>query len=212
MRGAGGFSLVELLGVLFIIAVMSVVIQPVLSHLGGDNMQRVHAEVQGVMERGRQQALSHRTYIRVGVAEVETSDGTSRVILQCLESTTGDLRNNTTDGLNEESLWRSVGRPVVLKGVRVDDTLKNRMPQGGDASVLSNGYPKFSRIVGGQSLEFSRSLQFDPLGQVSTTPGALSRTVAIGLANPRQPNNPVLLVLSGLSGSVRVFRQEALTP
>jgi len=211
-RNRPGFSLIELLVVTAIIAILLVVARPVISHLGPNNLQSAQVKMQGIVEQARQYAQAHRTYVRLGLAQTTAADGSPQVIIQCLSSLTGDLRNDTSPGLNDESQWRSIGRPVILPGLALDDSLLSRLPGTPTANAPDSGFSPFTRRADGQSVTYAKSLQFDPQGQASLRPGSLDRRIAIGLKNPTQPDNPLVVVLSGLTGSVEAFRQENLTP
>jgi prepilin-type N-terminal cleavage/methylation domain-containing protein len=209
-RNSRAFSIIELLCVVAVISMMAAAVVPAMSYLGIGDMGRVQTQAIGLLEDARQFAQAHRTYVRVGFADVIGTAGTPNVVMQCIHSSTGDLRNDTATGLADQSLWRSTTRPIVLAGVKFDSALKDRLPSAGSqVSALGLGnFGSFVRRSGDQNVTYQHIVQFDPQGQISIESGALVRFAFIGLSNPRQPSNPVGIVLSGISGRVQLLRQE----
>lgn len=213
-RQTPAFTLLELLTVMGVLALLMTAAGPVVGHLGEGNMQMTQSRVQGVLEAARQLAQAKRTYVRVGIAEIPGEiSGTSALSIQCVHSNTGDLRNDSLDGLSNANYWRDSAKPVVLAGVQIEPALQQRLSSSlVNVETLVKKFPKFTRRGShGQDVTYEYIIQFDPQGQISLEPGKLMRAAMIGLLNPRQPTNPVVILMSGLSGRIQALRQEELS-
>ena len=208
------FSLIEILCVLAVISVMATLIGPVVKSFGRDNMENVQGQIQGILEQDREYARANRTYVRVGLVGIQASTGAHQVVVQSLESTTGDLRNDTVAGLADERLWKSHANPMIIDGVTLDDSLRDKIPlsSGSTVDVLGTNFTQFSRKCAGQLVTYAKIIQFDPQGQISQAPNVLARNTMIGFSNPQQSANPIVLLMSGLSGNIQVLRKENLDP
>ena len=202
-----GFSLVELLIVISIITAMATLLKPVISALTAGNTRSAQVNAQSVLEGARQFACTNRTYVRVGFAQVKNEMGTTNIAIQTLYSTTGDLRNDTSSGFDDQTSWKNTNKPILLPQVTWDDTL---VPASVTPLTSGTDFPSFTRKCGGQNVTYSMVLQFDPQGQISLMSGKVTRSVGLGFVNPHQPNNPVVLLLSGLSGKVQTYHREEL--
>jgi prepilin-type N-terminal cleavage/methylation domain-containing protein len=213
-RCSDAFSLIELLVVMGVLTLLASAVVPVVGHLGTGNMQTAQTRAQGVLEAARQFAQAKATYVRVGIAEISGDlPGASSVSIQCIHSQTGDLRNDDETGMANLSYWSSSAKPVVLDGIKLDLSLVGKLATS-SASVepLLKKFPQFTRIgPGGKNVHYEYIIQFDPQGQVSLEPDKLTRSAMFGLVNPRQPSNPVVILMSGLSGRIQALRQEDLT-
>jgi prepilin-type N-terminal cleavage/methylation domain-containing protein len=74
LRGEGGFTLLELLVVMSIIAILMVLVAPAFTNMksGNDFTDAVYG-IQGLLENARTYARANRTYVFVGFAEVLSS-------------------------------------------------------------------------------------------------------------------------------------------
>lgn len=198
------------MGVITLLATAAV---PAIGRLGTGNMDSAQNQVQGVLEGARQFAQAKRTYVRVGLAEAPGgAAGLDSLVIQCVHSQTGDLRNDDTTSLANTAYWGTTGRPVVLSGVELDPSQISRLSSSPVAvETLGKTFPQFTRPgPNGQNVQYEYIIQFDPQGQISLEPGKLARAAGIGLVNPRQPSNPVVFLMSGLSGRIQALRQEQL--
>lgn len=208
------FSLIELLAVMGVITLLATAIVPVVGRLGTGDMQMAQTRVQGVLEAARQFAQAKRTYVRVGLAETASSlPGLNGLSIQCVHSQTGDLRHDDTAGLANLAYWENSARPVVISGVQMDSTLISRLSSSPiTVETLEKSFPQFTRKgPNGQDVQYEYIIQFDPQGQISLEPGKLSRAAMFGIVNPQQPSNPVVFLMSGLSGRIQALRQEQLS-
>lgn len=206
-----GFSLFELICVMAVISIMASVVIPMANSGNYDNMRVVEAQTHAFLDGARQFAVANRTYVRVGFVEATNSAGVTSVVAQCLHSTSGNLRYDTVDGFADASKWRSTDKPIVLSGVKLDDTLVARLPEAaGLVSALEAKFTPFRRLFQGKEIEFRYIIQFDPQGQFSIEPDKAVRSAVIGFRNPRRVSDPVGLLLTGSSGRIQTFRQDNL--
>lgn len=202
------FSLIELLCVLAVISLMVSAVVPVAGYMTGGNLNLVQTQVQGVLDGARHFAMANRTCVRVGFAEV-TSSGYGSVAIHCLQSTSGNSVYDTSDDLNEESRWRSLDKPIVLEGVRLDATLPSRLSDSGSpVNGLESGFTPFQRKLRGAEVEYRHVIQFDPRGQFTLEPDRAVRSAVIGFQNSRK--QAVGIILTGATGRVQAFRLEDL--
>jgi len=208
-----GFSLVELLVVIAIVGILSSIGTAMVSQLGAGSVQQASINAEGVLEDARQFAMSHNTYVRVGFAQISLN-GRPSVAVQSIGSTSGDLRADTSSDINDPTQWPMIERPVVLSGTSLNNQLLSGLPAANSSTVepLGTSFNGFTRSgPNGAPTTYSQILQFDPNGQASVSVNSVSRCIGLGLSNPQQSHNSVVILLSGLTGNVQVLREENLT-
>lgn len=209
-RSSSGFSLLELLVVIGLICILIAGAGPAIQALSGaGSTTKAAADISSLLTLARSFAIAHNTYVRVGIAEVKTP-GEEKVIVMPIFSADGSLEKDTSTDMGSPLLWPSIGRPLVVRGIEMaDGSVEGALPDTSeDDSIISaeGDIPSFRRVVSGVNLEFTRSLQFNPTGDVRIIRSIPSRYVKIPLdrADGQAGRNPFLLRVS--SGSVRILR------
>jgi prepilin-type N-terminal cleavage/methylation domain-containing protein len=114
--GTVGFSLIELLIVMAIMGILLVVTIPSVSSIGGsENLTKAAGDISTILEGARAYAMSHNTYVYVGVFEANNvpgtttlqTSGTGRIFVATAASSDG------SKGYSSSSSWA----PANLLGV-----------------------------------------------------------------------------------------------
>jgi len=236
MRGQNskGFTLIELLTVMAIITVILAVSTPAVNALkGSGDFSRSASQLADVLQQARTYALSHNTYVYVGLTEMDGTNpknsGEGRVVLMLMASKDGtrgyDVSNPTPLSSTTLAL---LSKPVVLPNMHLAlstdlsaagsmATLPQLNSQDGslDLGAADSATP-IDRVWNNSSYTFSKVVQFDPRGvariHVSGGDGEnVPLWIQISLQEAKGNTIPAnaqegAIQIAGVSGAVRVYR------
>ncbi|MDX2082010.1 MAG: prepilin-type N-terminal cleavage/methylation domain-containing protein [Terrimicrobiaceae bacterium] len=208
------FSLIELLTVVAIVALLTGLTVPVLRTLGDarDVGQTVY-QIADVLRQARAQAMARNTYVAVGFAtQEETTPAPPAqdrfVVLSSRISTDGRRPsdwNSDAAALNLGKIYRFDRTTLAAVASSFGGTKQNPDVR---LDAISGG-SHFTRRMGGQTVSFSRVVEFGPTGEMRVVGQSLNRLTELGLASANRPDDPAssaALQIAGLTGTVRVFR------
>ncbi len=217
------FSLIELLCVVCVMTLLAVLSGPALRALqNAGAVNKAIEELSGTCAVARLYAMTHHTYVRVGIAQV-AAGGLRRVpstIVIMLYSADGTLANDDATGMADNSKWRLINKALVLNNICVYDSLNASTPDTvDDAKPSATDIASFTRKVGDLgTCTFSAIIQFNAVGEARVSRSEPSRYIKLGMDQPRQAStpdirrdeNPFILRLSGINGTVNILRKENL--
>jgi prepilin-type N-terminal cleavage/methylation domain-containing protein len=153
----GGFTLLELLVVMGIVAILMVLVAPAFTALksGGDVTSAAYT-IKGVLEQARTYAMANNTYVWVGFYEEDVSiasknpatPGTGRLVMSIVASKDGTTVYDPNSGLNPDPIDPTKLNPIS-KLIKIDNV----------------HLPLFAVGSGtGDTFDTRPALQFDPFG------------------------------------------------
>lgn len=229
-----GFTLLELLTVMAIVAILTTVTLPALQSLyGAGNVRKAIGDFSGVLQEARTYALANHTYVRVAIAQISTPSAahpTPTSIILLLSSCDGTLSaGSATPSLSDmadPAKWPAIEPPLILADMLIYNTINGDAPDTSQDSYPSqSSVGSMTRAVSGfpsgaSGPVFSSFIQFNPAGELSVLQSVSStsdpaRHVKIAVDQPSTPTNastprlrnPFILRLSGVNGSIIVLRE-----
>lgn len=223
-----GFTLVELLVVMAMIAILSFLAIPAISSLlGSENVSRHVAELSDLMEVAREYATANNTYVWVAFYPSTSPNGVSSVSVAALASNDGTDPSSGnwpaySYGTVPNAQISLISKILTLQQISIlgagsvsVDTLPPTpvitSPDPGHSFAM---YPAgfFSLVLPGTStpLTFTNAIEFLPSGQVrnSSSPIAvIDLDVEPLKGNVPDTKNVVVLRINGLTGQTVVYRQ-----
>lgn len=200
---ASAFTLVELLCVIAVLITMSALVAPSVGGLlAPQKVRSATAKLAGVLEYARSLAISKRTYVYVGFAEVDSNS----TLVGVVSSPSGDpdLASATI-----------VCRPVTLEDIDLRDSSSLRsavsIPEAATSSnpddVASSELGSFPLKHDGATVQCTKAVRFSPSGTVSIRNSGASRFVQIGISPAERPEstNVSLIQIAGLTGAVSIY-------
>lgn len=224
IRRRRGFSLIELLAVMAILATLSAVTIPAVQSLrGSGSVNRAISDLSGALEMARVHAMANRTYVRVLFASLPAGNGRVNPSTLVLMVYAADGSTHNAD-MTDPATWPSQSRPLVLDNLGISDSLQgagglsttsDATPSGGN--VTGDMMPAFQRKVSsfGQ-VTFDQVIQFGPNGEARVGFDQPSRHISLGLAQmgangeASRVENAFILRLSGVNGSINVLRDNRI--
>lgn len=200
-----GFTLIELLVVIAMIAALVTLSGPALRAFNtSQGIRDASAKIMGAMEYARSSAMAYNRYVYMGFADISTPSEPGVAFL-LMSTPQGDVMDPANP------ILQPFNRPQIVKGVSIDDTVKNQYPMvatSGLEPVTNSSFPQINLSVGGRTTSYSRILQFSPDGSVTLFPSGSTRWIHLGLKSARSGNgaNSSLLLISGLNGTVENYR------
>lgn len=212
-----GFSLIELLTVMSIIAILSVGAVPAMNGIrGGQSLTKSAYDVAGVLEQARAYAMARNTYVYVGLAEasdtasdVQLTPGGGRLLVGVMASKSG-VRPLSSDELIPMSRLQKYEN-LKLDTLGTDGNMARQT--GSDvvsfADASATGFAGFTwNGAGGASVAFSKVIEFDPTGVARfTKKDNIDAWIEIPLKPARSNGGDVAaLQVDGVTGVVRIYR------
>ena len=225
-KGNIGFSLIELLVVISIIAVLAAAMGPAFNaFMGAGGLAKAAGDISSTMQLARSYAMSKNTYVYVGFQEVDAvqptiSDGAGRLVLAAVASKAGTRATDFTNGVV------AISKAQMLNGAHLTSTASltaegNMKRPSADldmSSTTAHANFQFKWPIGGTpKYTFARVIEFDPQGvaRVQTTASGSSSVVpCIEIALVPARGNTVLAAnanqasvqINGITGATRIFR------
>jgi prepilin-type N-terminal cleavage/methylation domain-containing protein len=207
-KNRNGFSLIELLTVMAIIAILSALSGLAITSLHkAGAVTRASSDLVGVLELSRVYAMTHSTYVRVGLSETPTGD----TVVFPVYAVNGSLGPVMTDS----SQWPLVSKALILKEFKINDAIDGTtgpVTTSTDEVPSSTNIPSFERKVPGveEPVEFASIIQFNPNGEARVIQETTARYIKIGMTRDSagDDQNPFIVRLSGTSGFVDILRKE----
>ena len=222
------FTLVEMLAVISIIVILSVFAVPAFnSILGGRGISKGVNDVTNILEMARAEAMSRRTYVYVGFANVTNADGNSELRIGAALAPDGSLAVTSA----QQAALRPISKVIKISNLKSVDynelpasvKLLITGPVNGDALPNTNTRPLYVhdvlRIdrtnfkVGAENFSTHPRIIFAPGGEIiSSVPEMFTTITCVGLApcrgttvNLNSPDGAVV-VLYGGSAQMRSIR------
>ena len=209
-RRRSGFTFIELLTVITIIAAVTSLSVPALQSLrSSQTVNQAIGNVSDTVEFARKFAMANHTYVRVGFSEAAVYPGNpvESTIVITLYSVDGTLDAATGTDMADSSKWQILGKPMVLSSFKADDNLGS----SGDDTPSSSNIAQLTRQVaalGGVS--FKSFIQCNPNGETCVSTSGPSRYIKMGWVSSVAKNNLFVVRLSGINGSISILREEDL--
>ena len=195
-----GFSLIELLVVVAVIGLVIALSGSALMDVArGQGMKRAIADVGGLLEQGRAEAMASSTWTWVGLKQ-QTSGPETELVAVLVASKDGST-NRADNNL------RIVSKPLRIKNVQILGQL-SKWANGIDGiKQTSDGNFGFSQKVRGENLNFAGNVVgFTPRGEAAIDQTSVPTWIEIGLQETRGltpiTNKTASLRVSGFSGQL----------
>jgi len=207
-----GFSLVELLVVMAIIAMLTALSAPAISSLTrGNRMNENLLALGGIFEQARQLAISRNTFVWVAFSDPLPGTPSDGVLVATIAAKGGiDSLNWSTAAVSVagSSDFEIAGKIRTLKGIRIMDKgalSVTNLPS--ETSLGSLQSVQLQASVAGQTKNFTKAIQFTPTGEARVQ--TFSRFVELGMA-PVLPGaaaaNVAVWRLAGITGRATLYR------
>jgi prepilin-type N-terminal cleavage/methylation domain-containing protein len=227
-----GFTLLELLVVMGIIALLMVLVAPAFTNLksAGDITSAAYT-IKGALDTARTYAKANNTYTWVGFFEENLSSmtpgtaGIGRLVISIVASKDGTNVYGSGTGNIDAGRLIQVGKLTKIENVHLTPNLPTfgsratvsttyRIPDAADSTTPFQ-YPVASPAPTPQ-YTFVKVVQFGPIGEarINNNSSALQTAAEIGLepthgnvAPSSTPANLVAVQVTGLSGEVTIYRK-----
>jgi len=206
-----GFSLIEILLVIALIAMITTLAIPAISSIGqARGVSEAGFQFASAIEQARAVAIARQTYVWLGI-ETNTSSGSRDLLLGTMYSKDGSTNTNATN-LQPSSKALTIERVGIAKAT---PSATSAPASTTDISTNSAG-AKFS--IGHAQFSSGRTLLFAPSDEVALAAPAAGTEfrfeplLSIGLLAARgtdylDTNNPVDVIVDGSIGIPQIFRK-----
>jgi len=209
MAGTRGFSLVEMLTVMALVAILSTAAMTSLTGMGSaSRLGAAATSVASFLEQARTYAVTQNTYVYVGFLPRAsgTSSGEIEMKLLAVASRDGSSvlpAGGTLDLQSANSPAIVIGKPLLIGKISMDTngTYDPPIPR---PAATSLGSADGTLKSGAQT--FGNVLAFTPGGEVILSNGSLSQRYEIGLEYAGKDSRAAVVQIAGLSGQTRVYQ------
>ena len=217
-RNFSGFSLIELLAVMGIVAMLAVASTPAIRSLGGaGTVNKAVADSSRVLELARVYAMANNTYVRVALARIDPQGGRVNPATVVISMCAANGKLGSDGEMADPAKWPLINKPLILDNFVVDDELNASLPDT-SADVTPAGKNRSgeaiaaaSRRVPGLSAEvtFSSFIQISPSGESRVAKDEPARNIKVAIdQSAGATKNPFILRLSGANGTVSILRKD----
>ncbi len=212
---AGGFTILELLTVIGIMALLGIASMPAVSALTkSSKINQAMSQITSTLEQARQYAVANNTYTWVAFYQDSTVPEGSKVYVATLGSKDG---TDPTDGFSaggsvDMTKVTPLNRNASFAQVQIKPAGANSWPSLPVASPmqLSSSVSFGLNIPGKGMTTFNQVVQFTPAGEAKVSPGIPS-VIELGLrpmhgGNVEDVDNIAVIRIAGMTGQTRLFR------
>jgi prepilin-type N-terminal cleavage/methylation domain-containing protein len=209
---SSAFTLTELLVVLAIVALLSAMTLPsVTGLLGTGQVDQAANDLSTFTELARTYAMGHHTYVRLAVGQSTDASGRPLLIILNLFSADG----TESADMGTAGNWPPLTKPLVLNNFKINNTLNGLNPDTSldEVPPATSTFGTLSSPVGNLgAISFTSFIEFNPGGEASIMAGNPARYIKLALDQPppRQGQNPFIIRVSGINGTVQILRKENL--
>lgn len=208
------FSLIELLLVIGIIGLLASFSTSFIRAVSGaGSVNKAITDLSGTLELSRMYAMSNHTYVRVALGQVSSSPSGLKPVLVVIPlfsaSGTIDATVDTAAAMEDPIKWPALTRPLMLDNLSINDSIAPSTPNS-DVIPSTSDIATINRKAGELgTVSFSSFIQFNPAGEAQVRRGEPTRYIKIGVERPapQKDNNPFILRVSGVNGSVIILRK-----
>jgi prepilin-type N-terminal cleavage/methylation domain-containing protein len=203
-----GFSLIELLVVVAILAILAVGLVPAFQSLRGAGLVGSDVvEISDLIESARYHAITKNTYVYFGAKQDADSRSGFTIVVAASRDGTRPL------AFNDDSIV-VVARPRKIQNLKLETVtdFSGNLNRSSDDRVVNfstvDGFANLDLAIGTASQHFNKVIEFDPQGVARfQSPDSFANVVEI----PLKPivgdtRNPAVLQLNAMSGMVTIFR------
>jgi prepilin-type N-terminal cleavage/methylation domain-containing protein len=214
-RAGRGFTLVEMLSVIAILALVAVAGMPSLNGIfSASNSSAIPLKVSAFLENARQQATARNTYVYVSLSETVDASGRPQLWLGAVTANSGeDVSKAGAQDLvigNGDTQVRQLGPLMKIENVRpvpstdIPANLIER-PSGQGVADLTASTPAKVRSLGGADLPVSFWFAPDGTALRTRTP---HEQLELAIRSPHEASigQASVLQISSLTGAVRTYR------
>ena len=208
---AEGFSLIELLVVVAIIAILAAFAVPAFSSIGqARGVSEAAYQLASTVELARSEAVSRHTFVWMGM-QPQTNSGTLDLRIGLVYSKDGTANTNATN-------LQPIGRALLIQRVGLTNAAGLSVGTNLGAPTELCPYSGGATFqIGQMNFSSGRTITFTPLGEATTnaTPSSTSgfdSRIAVGLQQVRgttpMANNDIAVVVDGSVGLPTIYQKK----
>lgn len=215
MAGTCGFSLVEMLTVMAIVAILSTAAVTSLTGMGSaSRLGAAATSVASFLEQARTYAVTQNTYVYVGFLLPASGTPSGEIEMKLLAAASRDGSSvlpagGTLDLQSANSPAIVIGKPLLIGKISMDTNgtydppILRPLPA---TSLSSADRPSADGTLKSGAQTFGNVLAFTPGGEVILSNGSLSQRYEIGLKYAGKDSRAAVVQIAGLNGQTRVYQ------